>query len=241
LSPPTLLRTDLEKVPKILLAGDFARDCSVRVFCSTLRHGQSSEEWDDSSQHFLFLVRAAVNQGGKGGGKTNNQAAQAIVQGKNPGGINQGQAGERVTKTRASTYLSEIMFEVMGTPRRKLATGQWALLLSSLLSSASFDRPFDSSKISMFSHELSLDTCLCLSPVSFFSLDRKLAINAEIVRVFWPFEGRNIGPFSILNTPKAGLAFVNCSCQPRRKGGPDQQPGCTSDCSEGRDQPGPGR
>jgi hypothetical protein len=61
---------------------------------------------DDSSQHSLVSVHAAENQGGKGGGQTNNQAAQAILQEKNLGGINQGQADEGVVKIRASTYVS---------------------------------------------------------------------------------------------------------------------------------------
>jgi hypothetical protein len=41
----------------------------------------------------LFAARPQTNKK-RGGGQTNNQAAQAIAQGKNPGGINQGQAGE---------------------------------------------------------------------------------------------------------------------------------------------------
>jgi hypothetical protein len=59
-------------------------------------------------------IHAAVNQGGKGGNQTNNQAAQAILQGKNPGGINQGQAGEVVMSINISVSVRN---EVMGTFR----------------------------------------------------------------------------------------------------------------------------
>jgi hypothetical protein len=71
------------------------------------------------------LTCAALNQAGgkggksgKGGGQTNNQAAQAIAQGKNPGGINQGQAGEGVVKNSSISMLSQNSvsnLKVMGT------------------------------------------------------------------------------------------------------------------------------
>jgi hypothetical protein len=65
---------------------------------------------NDSSTYSLVPVHAAVNQGGKGGGQTNNQAAQAIVQGKNPGEINQGQACEGVIRISSIRIFVSIRF-----------------------------------------------------------------------------------------------------------------------------------